>query len=122
VDLAKRIPASQRLVRVTRNRLGLERPRDSSQPQRTRGAIPRVNPYEITELVGGRVPVLCCFERPHTGTWCHRALVAAWLCGALGEPVPEFGFEGLPQGEHPLRPPADSSTALTPRQGRLALD
>ena len=51
---------------------------------------------ELAERAGGGVPVLCCFERPHTGTWCHRSLVAEWLAEALGEPVPEFGFENLP--------------------------
>lgn len=48
---------------------------------------------DITELAGGRVSVLCYFERPHTGKWCHRA---------LAELVPEFGFEGLAQRDHPL--------------------
>jgi hypothetical protein len=63
---------------------------------------PHMVAADITELAGGRVPVLCCFERQHTGKWCHRALAAEWLCEALGEPVPEFGFEGLVQRDHPL--------------------
>ena len=82
---------------------------------------PKAVAAELAALAGGRVPVLCCFERPHTGQWCHRALAAAWLAEALGEPVPEFGFEGLAQAEHPLRPPADSATPPAP-QGRLALE
>ena len=39
-----------------------------------------------------------------TTTWCHRSLTARWLSEALGQPVPELGFEGA--GLHPLRPPA----------------
>jgi hypothetical protein len=59
----------------------------------------------LIRLADGKVPVLVCFERPNTGTWCHRSLAAAWLAEALGEPVPELGFEDLPQRPHPLRPP-----------------
>jgi hypothetical protein len=32
-------------------------------------------------------------------------MVAEWLAEALGFVVPEFGFESLPQHEHPLMPP-----------------
>ena len=31
-------------------------------------------------------------------------MVAAWLSKAIGEPVPEFGFENVPQDRHPLLP------------------
>ena len=32
-------------------------------------------------------------------------MAAEWLAEALGATVPEFGFESLPQHEHPLMPP-----------------
>jgi Protein of unknown function, DUF488 len=53
----------------------------------------------------GRVPVLVCFEQAGKPGWCHRALAAEWLAAALGHPVPELGFEHLPQDQHPLAPP-----------------
>lgn len=59
---------------------------------------------ELQALAGGRIPVLLCFERAGTSTWCHRALAAAWLAEGLGVPVPELGYEHLPQDQHPLRP------------------
>jgi hypothetical protein len=65
---------------------------------------PRAVADELLAMAAGRVPVLLCFERPNEGAWCHRALAAAWLAEALGEVVPEFGFETLPQAEHPLLP------------------
>ncbi|MBV8614941.1 MAG: hypothetical protein JOY66_14425 [Acetobacteraceae bacterium] len=68
---------------------------------------PRAVAIELAEIAAGCVPVLCCWERPLAGQWCHRALAAAWLAAALGEPVPEFGFEHLPQAEHPLRLPLE---------------
>ncbi len=60
---------------------------------------------ELVAMAEGRVAALLCFERPRRGQWCHRALVAGWLADALGRPVPEFGYEHLPQHEHPLLPP-----------------
>ena len=73
---------------------------------------PRAVADRLTELAGGLVPVLLCFERPPAqaamisgdGEWCHRAMVAEWLSDALGVVVPEFGYEDLPQHEHPLIP------------------
>ena len=59
---------------------------------------------ELHDLAGGRIPVLLCFERAGTSTFCHRSLAAAWLAEGLGVPVPEFGYEGLPQSQHPLHP------------------
>ena len=56
-------------------------------------------------LANGRVPVLCCFEAVGGPKWCHRSLVASWLSAALGEAVPELGFEDRPQERHPLLPP-----------------
>jgi len=66
---------------------------------------PRAIASELMEMANGRVPVMLCFERPGTGDWCHRAMAAEWLAEALGRVVPEFGFETLPQQQHPLMPP-----------------
>ena len=60
---------------------------------------------ELQQLADGKIPVLCCFERVGGPIWCHRAQAASWLAEGLGEPVPEIGFEHLPQDQHPLRPP-----------------
>jgi hypothetical protein len=60
---------------------------------------------QLRALAGGATPVLCCWERAGSGAWCHRALAAAWLSAAIGAPVPEVGFETLPQDRHPMRPP-----------------
>ena len=65
---------------------------------------PRQVAAELQELAGGRVPVLLCFERPNGKDWCHRAFASRWLSEALGWPVPEFGYEHLPQDQHPLHP------------------
>jgi hypothetical protein len=65
---------------------------------------PRTVADELVDMAAGRIPVLLCFERPGHGQWCHRALVAEWLSEALGQSVPEFGFEDMPQREHPLLP------------------
>jgi hypothetical protein len=32
-------------------------------------------------------------------------MAAEWLAEAIGATVPEFGYESLPQHEHPLMPP-----------------
>jgi hypothetical protein len=60
---------------------------------------------DLEHLAGGRVPVLCCFERRGGPRWCHRALVAGWFFNKLGLAVPEIGHEHLPHDQHPLRPP-----------------
>jgi hypothetical protein len=73
---------------------------------------PRAVVEDLTRLAGGLVPVMLCYERrpaqstliAGTGDWCHRAMVAEWLAESLGFAVPEFGFEHLPQHEHPLMP------------------
>jgi hypothetical protein len=45
------------------------------------------------KLADGKVPALCCFERPGVaGSWCHRALVK-WYSRELGLHVPELGYE-----------------------------
>jgi hypothetical protein len=66
---------------------------------------PRTVAAELTDLAGGRIPVLVCYERPGAGDWCHRAMAAEWLAAALGRTVPELGYETLPQHQHPLMPP-----------------
>ena len=73
---------------------------------------PRLVADALVCLGDGRVPVLLCFERPNTGKWCHRALVAEWLAKATGRTVPEFGFEALPQHAHPLLPPGHPRLAF----------
>lgn len=67
---------------------------------------PRTVADELAEMSAGRIPVLLCFETPTGGSWCHRAMAAEWLAEALGHPVAEFGFEALPQHQHPLMPSA----------------
>jgi hypothetical protein len=37
-------------------------------------------------------------DKPH--------VISAWLGDALGLVVPEFGFEDMPQDQHPLLPPS----------------
>jgi hypothetical protein len=59
---------------------------------------------ELHAIAGGRVPVLCCWERVGCGSWCHRALVAEWFERTLGLAVPEVGFESLALDLHPLLP------------------
>ncbi len=60
---------------------------------------------QLSAMIGGRAAVaLLCFERPGPGQWCHRSLTAAWLSSAIGEPIPEYGFEHLAQSAHPLLP------------------
>ena len=60
---------------------------------------------ELETLAGGKIPTLLCYERPGGSSWCHRAMAAEWLAGRLGIEVPEFGFEGRAQADHPLFPP-----------------
>lgn len=86
---------------------------------------PKVVVANITELAGGRIPVLCCYESKPNWEWCHRAMTARWLADATGRPVPEFGFEHLSQHEHPFMPtvlrpqaPPESRDDPTPSIGR----
>ena len=65
---------------------------------------PRAVARELTEMAQGGIPVMLCFEKVDGKSWCHRAMAAEWLAEALGRPVPEVGFEGLPQQQHPLMP------------------
>jgi hypothetical protein len=68
-----------------------------------------LNPHqvaaELADMAGGKVATLLCFERAGGADWCHRAMAAAWLAEALGQPVPEFGFETLAQEAPPLIAP-----------------
>jgi hypothetical protein len=59
---------------------------------------------QLLDLAGGRIPVMVCFEHVGGARWCHRSLAAAWLAESIGQVVPEFGFEDLPQHQHPLLP------------------
>ena len=67
---------------------------------------PKVIVTELINLARGGIPVMVCYERPMLpGQWCHRAMAALWLAEALGRPIPELGYERLPQADHPLMPP-----------------
>ncbi len=65
---------------------------------------PRQVMADLLEMAGGGVAVMLCFERAGKGQWCHRAMAAEWLANAIGTPVPEYGFEEVPQDRHPLMP------------------
>ena len=74
---------------------------------------------KIDCLAQGRVPVLCCWERPGTG-WCHRAWLSVWFAHTLGLVVEEFGLEG--QGyaaAHPMLPDAYRKPLQAPAQSAL---
>ena len=75
---------------------------------------PRQVADAIADMARGRVAVLLCFERPGSGAWCHRSIVATWLAEATGQPVPEVGFETLPQSAHPLLPPLQLALGAAP--------
>ncbi len=74
----------------------------------TKEVLSTLDPHAVVahlhSLAVGRTPVLVCFEKADGSHFCHRALAARWLAEALGEPVPEFGHEHLPQHLHPLLP------------------
>lgn len=58
---------------------------------------------DLLRIADGKIPVLCCFERPGPGQWCHRAMVSDWFERHLGIRVPELGHETADR--HPLSPP-----------------
>jgi len=58
---------------------------------------------DLHQIADGKEPVLVCFEKPCTGSWCHRALVAGWFVNMLGMEVNEFGIPGNGTS-HPLMP------------------
>jgi len=88
------------------NSVGVEEYRQRFYAEILAPLDPRAVAGELVDMAAGRVPVLLCFERPGRGQWCHRAMVAEWLAEATGQVVPEFGFETLPQQDHPLLPAA----------------
>ncbi len=66
---------------------------------------PRRVAADLANLAPGKEPCMLCYEQHGKGQWCHRAMVAEWLAESLGVLVPEYGFELLAQGDHPLMPP-----------------
>ena len=66
---------------------------------------PRVIAATLLDMARGAIPVMLCYEPPGAaGQWCHRAMAAEWLSQALGQPVPEVGFESRDQRDHPNMP------------------
>ena len=61
---------------------------------------------ELADLACNQQPALLCFERaPPDPSWCHRALVSAWLYDTLGILVLEYGHEADGAGwMHPKLP------------------
>ncbi len=72
---------------------------------------------ELTDMCDGAVPALACFEKPPPDpSWCHRALVSAWLHGYAGLTVYELGAEHCGCGwDHPKMHPS-----LAPRREGLS--
>ena len=106
----RRLPAGYRVYRALApgpwfNSVGIEEYYQLYRTEILGRLDPRLVADALLGLGGGRVPVLLCYEPPTAGQWCHRAMAAEWLAEALGATVPEFGFELLPQHEHPLMPP-----------------
>ncbi|MFL5282948.1 MAG: hypothetical protein ACJ8AW_18635 [Rhodopila sp.] len=77
--------------------------------RRYQALLDQFAPYRTVKalqaLARGGIPVMVCYEQAGSGQWCHRALVASWIAAATGLPVPEVGYEHLPQDQHPLLPP-----------------
>lgn len=106
----RRLPAGYRIYRALApglwfNSVGIEEYYTRYRTEILGSLDPRVVADALLGLASGRVPVLLCYEQPVPGQWCHRAMAAEWLAEALGATVPEFGYESLPQHEHPLMPP-----------------
>jgi hypothetical protein len=113
----RRMPAGYRIYRALApgpwfNSVGIEEYYHLYRTEILGPLDARVVADDLVRLAGGLVPVILCYERPPSqpalidgvGDWCHRAMAAEWLAEALGFVVPEFGFESLPQHEHPLMP------------------
>ena len=68
---------------------------------------------ELSALADGGIPALLCFERPPLDpSWCHRALVSAWLYDTVGISIFEFGHELAGAGWlHPKLPPVFRKSA-----------
>lgn len=65
---------------------------------------------DLEQMAQGRDVALLCFEPANGRDWCHRSMAAAWLGEGLGRVVPEFGFDHLPQDQHPLLPPSSAGS------------
>lgn len=136
----RRMPAGYRIYRALApgpwfNSVGIEEYYHLYRTEILGPLNPRTVADDLARLAGGLVPVILCYERPSpqatmltgAGDWCHRAMAAEWLAEALGFVVPEFGFEELPQQEHPLMPlqlrrviATAESLDVTPWIGRTA--
>jgi hypothetical protein len=106
----RRLPAGYRVYRALApgpwfNSVGIEEYYHLYRTEILGPLDPRLIADALLALGNGRVPVLLCYEQPNPGQWCHRAMAAEWLAETIGTTVPEFGFELLPQHEHPLMPP-----------------
>jgi hypothetical protein len=106
----RRLPAGYRVYRALApgpwfNSVGIEEYYHLYRTEILGPLDPRLIADALLALGNGRVPVLLCYEQPIPGQWCHRAMAAEWLAETLGATVPEFGFESLPQHEHPMMPP-----------------
>jgi hypothetical protein len=106
----RRLPAGYRVYRALApgpwfNSVGIEEYYHLYRTEILGPLDPRLIADALLALGNGRVPVLLCYEQPDRGQWCHRAMAAEWLAEVLGATVPEFGYESLPQHEHPLMPP-----------------
>jgi hypothetical protein len=64
---------------------------------------PRQVVADLKRLAGEAEPVMVCWEHPPPSpSWCHRALVSAWLFKTIGVAVPEVGHEDAGFGwQHP---------------------
>jgi hypothetical protein len=80
--------------------------------QQLLGTLAKLNPTtvlaDLNAMAEGLIPALLCFEPPPPDrSWCHRALVSAWLGDALGIKVVEFGHETAGAGwQHPKQFPS----------------
>lgn len=54
----------------------------------TAEVLDRLNPITVANDLDGKI--LCCYEKPSTGFYCHRQLVAKWLQYNLGIIVTEI--------------------------------
>ncbi len=105
----RRTPAGYRVYRKLApgpwfNSVGVEEYAERYRTEILGPLDPRAVAADLASMASGGIAVMLCYERPGRGDWCHRALAAQWLADALGGPVPEVGFEHLPQHLHPLLP------------------
>jgi len=80
---------------------------------------PRQTVDEFMALAAGKSVAILCFEHPHSATWCHRAMISAWLQQTLGLDVPEYGREREGCGiAHPKLCPEARAYHTRPNAGR----